>query len=241
MRGHSVPSRQRSSRPVYRSTNQRLPDCRRRIEWKRWLGSTSTASVTLTASASVTTAGSSPSRSPMRPPTRLSGRNATIVVDTLPTTGQKTRDTPCVHASSVETPSRDTWSMLSANTTASSASMPSAMSSANIVSRFSDTPVTFITSSVPMIASAMPAVTHHATRQLMPSSSATNTRIAPVTALPVSSSRRPSMSRARSLCAWIPTEPGPRRSPAIQPSIRGDPMMRSSSPSSIGSPRRPFT
>ena len=167
--------------------------------------------------------------------------NATIVVTELATTGHWTLSTPTSTVSSTSPPPEASISILSDNTIASSASIPSVISKANIVNKFNEMPVMSITKSVPQIATIIPSVTKHAALQCTPSRSVTNTSKPPCKALRVNKSSRSSINFAKSLCFWIETSSGPRLAPSNHPSIRFDPKNRSISDGFSGSLLRPAT
>ena len=160
-------------------------------------------STTLEPSATAATIGSAESRSPMRPAMYASGRKARMIVVALAMIGQKTLLVPSIAARSGFRPPAERWMMMSATTIASSASMPTTMSRPNIVTRLSVTPSAHMVSAVHPIDTKMPDMTHHAARTFMKRIMTIRTSAEPCSASLVRRSRRPSMMRARSLCAAI--------------------------------------
>jgi len=176
-----------------------------------WAGRITIVSTTLDPSATAATIGSADSRSPMRPAMYASGRNARMMVVALATIGQNTLLVPRIAASSGFSPFSLRWMMMSATTMASSASMPTTIRSPNIVTRLSVTSSAHMVSAVQPIDTKMPDITHHAARTFMKSTITMSTSAEPCSASFVRRSRRPSMMRARSLCAEISHGSGVRR------------------------------
>ena len=186
-----------------------------------WLGRMIRLSTRLNISAQPTTTGKAPIKSPICPSMNRSGTNATMLVNTVATTGQNTCSVPkmaAVSAGSLR--SYRAW-MFSATTIASSTSSPTTTISPNMVSRLSVMPTIAMITSAPQIDTTSPTPTQHATRQLRNIMSVAKTSSAPHFALRRSRSRRPSMNRARSECVEISAGNGGAERPSSHARWRG--------------------
>ena len=135
----------------------------------------------------------------MFPLMNVNGKNATIDVRTVATTGHSTWLAPSTAACIAGTPFSCCALIFSATTIASSTRSPKTKISANIVSIFKVTPNNDIMNNVPPRAVIKPMPTQRATRQFRASSNKMKTKKPPYSAFSVSRFMRPSTKRAKSV------------------------------------------